>query len=489
MMVADMFEVVFGAMVAASLVATYVTNPFSRFTIIRLPYQIRLEEKIHQAVNNNTKLRVKNRWYWRWFAIYQSGLYILTTRYFHSPRSTGASVDEIIADIHELRYDPDKLLVISGDHFNGLFVRNLGVFYYPMLDRSIMSTEQDWQNRQTVYLQSAAYALGVFEKEPKLTTTIVPMGPYTATCVDFYAYPSDSLYGILFALTTLVDKQSATPYHYASAVHQLDTVPAATRLIDTYQETLATLYDHYKTTVFDPDTNLIRRDIHLSGAKDITRRYSAFYDNVIYWKTTQLAMKLGIIRGDNRQLNSLKKEILKTFWLEKQGYFLEDLSSEGTRHKYYSSDWLIVLATGFLDPLDARESAYFKHSVTYIQKHKIDHPFAIKYQQVTRAHRQFFAVRLAVASYGGDAIWSFWGMEYIKVLTLLYKHTGDTTYAERAKFHIDAYEAKMLENGGFPEVYGPDGSFLQTPLYRSIRQTGWVIGFEQARAMYRAICE
>jgi hypothetical protein len=28
---------------------------------------------------------------------------------------------------------------------------------------------------------------------------------------------------------------------------------------------------------------------------------------------------------------------------------------------------------------------------------------------------------------------------------------------------------------------------LQTWLYRSIRQTGWVIGFEQARAMRRSL--
>lgn len=472
---------------AASLAATYLTNPFSRFSIIRLPYRARLQNKARQVVDDNARLQIKNRWYWRWFAIYQSGLYILTTRYFHSPRSNGVTVDEIIDDIHELRYDPNKLLVISGDHFNGLFVRNLGVFYYPLLDRSITSTEQDWQNRQTVYLQSVAYALGVFEKEPKLTTTIVPMGRYTATCVDFYAFPSDSLYGILYALATLVGEENASPYHYAKAKHQLDTIPAALDLIKTYMPTLQALYENYHSTVFDSSTGLIRTNVHLSGAKDITRRYSAFYDNVVYWKTTQLAMQLGVVPDDPRTLSQLKKHILKTFWLESEGYFLEDLSDEGKKRKYYSSDWLIVLATGFLDPLNKKESDYYERSINYIQKQNIDKPFAIKYQQDTRAHRQFFAVRMAVASYGGDAIWSFWGMEYIKALALLYKKTGDDAYKTCAKYHIDMYEAKMLEHGGFPEVYGPDGSFLQTPLYRSIRQTGWVIGFEQARAMYDSL--
>lgn len=45
----------------------------------------------------------------------------------------------------------------------------------------------------------------------------------------------------------------------------------------------------------------------------------------------------------------------------------------------------------------------------------------------------------------------------------------------------------MLRYGGFPEVYDPNGNLLQTAFYKSILQTGWVIGFEQARAMHKAI--
>lgn len=483
-----MFEFIFGGLVAISFVTTYLTNPFSRLSIIRLPFRIHLDHQVHETIDNNTKLKVKNRWYWRWFAMYQSGLYILTTRYFHSPASNAKTVDEIIADIHTLRYDPNKLLLISGDHFNGLFVRNLGVFYYPLLDPSIPSSEQDWRDRQTVYLQTVAYALGVFTKSPRLTTTIASMGPLTATCVNYYAYPSDSLFGILYTLAVLRGEQSAAALHYNPKAHSLDTKIAASHLLADYRETLVLLYEDYKGTVLDQATGLIAKNVHLSGAKDITRRRSAFYDNVVFWKTTQLAMTLGIVPTDTVYLKKLKQQILKTFWLEDKGYFLEDLSDEGVRHSYYSSDWLIVLSTGFLDPLDTHESTYYTRSIAYIQKHKIDQPFALKYQQDTRAHRQFLPVRLAVASYGGDAIWSFWGMEYIKALVLLYKKTGDTAYKKAASYHIEKYEEKMLEYGGFPEVYDPDGKLLQTPFYRSIRQTGWVIGFEQAREMYRAFC-
>ncbi len=484
-----MFEIIFGGLVAVSLVATYVTNPFSKLSIIRLPFRIRLDLEVHETINKNAKLKVKNQWYWRWFAMYQSGLYILTTRYFHSPAASGETVDEIISDIHKLRYDPNKLLLISGDHFNGLFVRNLGVFYYPMLDAALHTTEEDWNNRQTVYLQSVAYALGVFAKNPQLTTTIVSMGPYSATCVNFYAYPSDSMYGILYALAALSGHETANPYNYGRNRHILDTNLATSHLIKQYRDTLIALYESYQNKVIDEQTGLIKRGLHLSGAKDITRRSSSFYDNVIYWKTTQLAMTLGLISTDKKYLTKLKKQIIETFWLPDEGYFMEDLSDEGIHRKYYSSDWLIVLATGFLDPLDTQESHYYKRSVDYIQREKIDQPFAIKYQQDTRAHRQFLPVRLAVASYGGDAIWSFWGMEYIKTLVLLYRLTGNKTYKQTAKYHIDKYEINMVKNSGFPEVYDPQGKLLQTPFYRSIRQTGWVIGFEQARQMYRTICE
>ncbi|HEX7483682.1 MAG TPA: hypothetical protein VF281_00870 [Candidatus Saccharimonadales bacterium] len=470
-----------------SLVATYLTNPFSRFSVIRMPYKAKLQAKVLEAVDNNKKIVMRQNIFWRMFAYFQCGIYILTTRYIHSPGSDGKNVDEIISDIHQLRYDPNRLLLISGDHFNGLFVRNLGVFYYPMLDRSIPGTKEDWHNREIVYLQTVAYALGVFQKHPKLTTTIVSMGPYSATCINFYAYPSDSLFGMMYALAALRGIESAAPHDYGDKHHKLDTQKAAKTLVSTYDATLRELYESYKSHVFDDEALLIKRDVHLSGAKDITRRYSAFYDNVVFWKTTQLAMKLGVISEDKAFLNQLKETILKTFWLEDKGYFLEDLSTEGLANHYYSSDWLIVLSTGFLDITDTTERVYYERSIEHIQTNKIDQPFALRYQSDTRAHRQFFVVRMAVASYGGDAIWSFWGMEYIKALTLLGHYTGNNQYFVDAKYHLDAYESNMLRDRGFSETYDSKGNLLKTPMYQSIRQTGWVIGFEQARVMYQAL--
>ncbi len=475
------------AAIALLALGAYLTNPFNRFTVVRRPYVAKMKNGVIKAIDENNRLRVNQNLFYVSFAIVKNAIHILNSRWHDSPASNATTVEGIMDDIYDLRFDPTKLLLTSGDHFSALFVRNLGVFYYPTLDPAIPADERRWEDRQIVYIQTLAYALGTFDKLDTLKTTIVPTGRYRATGVNFHAYPSDTMYGMLYALAALLGKESAQPMHYAHPLHTLDTVPAAKLLLKTYRESLAQHYGNYRTYAYDESTGLVRMDALMSGAKDITKRQSAFYDNVVFWKTTELAMKLALIDTDKAFLTELKQRILTTFWLEEEGYFLEDLSPEGVHGKYYSSDWLIVLATGFISPTNEAERAYFTRSVDYIRAMRIDEPFPIKYQHETRANRQFFIVRLAVAAYGGDSIWSFWGMEYLKVLLILYKTTSDAHYLKLADTYIAAYKHNMLKNNGYPEVYDKDGNLLETPLYRSIRQTGWVVGFDQVLAMRKAL--
>lgn len=483
-----MFLIITGGLVLGALiVGAYLTNPFSRYTLVRRHYRAEMVDGTMRAIDENEQLIVNQTIPFRIFAVLKNGVHIMSSRWHKSPASKATDVRGIIEDIYDLRFNPGKLLLTSGDHFSALFVRNLGVFYYPTLDRSIPATEHRWHDRQIVYLQTLAYALGVFAKQKTLATTIVPTGRHRATCVNFYAYPSDTLYGMLYALSALLGEQSAQPVRYGKAHQPLDTHDAARLLLETYGQSLSDHYMRYRTKVFDSKTGLVSERVTVSGAKDITKRTSAFYDNVIFWKTTELAMTLGLTKHDKRFLRELKRRIITTFWLEDEGYFLEDLSEEGKANKYYSSDWLIVLATGFLSPDNLEERRYFERSVAYIRHMKIDRPFAIKYQHETRAHRQFIAVRLAVASYGGDSIWSFWGMEYIKAQLLLYRATSKVEYLKEADYHIAKYESAMLRDEGFPEVYDASGSLLETPFYRSVRQTGWVIGFEQVLELRKSV--
>lgn len=472
------------ALVAGALVAfTYLTNPFTRLTLVRPTFRAHVTAAGTTVTDRNDRLVVRRGPHWRALALAACGLNVLGSRYLHSPRSRASTVDGVVADIHALRFDPDKLLLISGDHFSALFVRNLGVFYYPMLDRAVPGP--DWREREAVYLQTVGFALGAFERH-ELTTTVVPVGPRSVVCVNIYALPSDSLYGILFALAALRGDEPGRPAPYGADVHRPHTRAAAEDLLRRHGPRLAHHYRAYRAAVLDERTGLVTTRRHLSGAKDITRRRSALYDNVVLWKTSRLAAALGLVDPDEEFDNALRERVLERFWLPAEGHFLEDLSPEALAGRYYSSDWLIVLSTGFLDPADPRDRAYYERAVAHVRATGVAEPFAIRYQAETRAARQFPVVRLAVPSYGGDAIWSFWGMEYVKVLVLLHRATGDRTHLDEAGRHLAAYEAAMVENGGFPEVYGTDGAMLTTALYRSIRQTGWVIGFEQAREMYRA---
>lgn len=482
-----MLYVLLGAMSVGSLMAM-MTDPFSRLSIVRRPYVAEMRLNAIEAIDSNARLRVRTGLRYRVFGMAKNAFHILASRYSLRPRTgRGASVDRIIEEIYRLRFDPSKLLLISGDHFSSLFVRNLGVFYYPTLDTQLPATDDQWRDRQLVYLQTLAYALGVFDKTDDLATTIVPIGPWEATCVNFHSYPSDTLYGMLYALGALLGREPARAASYGEEQSVLGTREAAALLLDTYRGALIRHYLGYRRRVFDEDLGLIDPSVTMSGAKDIVKRESSFYDNVVFWKTTHLAMDLGLIPTDLNFLARLKSRILNTFWLDDDGHFLEDLSAEGTSRRLYSSDWLIVLATRFLDPESPDERHYFERSVDYIRAEGIAHPFAIKYQQERRSHRQFAVVRFAVPNYGGDSIWSFWGMEYIKTLLLLFRSTRLEGYLEEADRHIGHFEAAMRRDRGFPEVYDAQGDLLQTPLYRSVRMTGWVIGFDQVRAMRRAL--
>lgn len=466
---------------ASIITNAFLTNPFGPFPTVRTPYRARFEGDKIVVTDHSDQIHVCSNLACRGDGFAKSALYMIDSRYFHSPKSKSTTVDGIAQDIHTLRFNPENPYIISGDHFTPFYNRSLGIFYYSTLDPSIKTSDADWRNRELSYLQTFAFALSVYDKSKELSTTIVPMGGSTFTPIDVYAYPSDTMYSLLYAGAVLSGVEPAYSPFETAPLYPLRTQEAAKALLARYNGSIKQHLKEYRDKVYDPQTGLIRSDIHLSGTKDITRRENAFYDNVIYWRTLQLAQKLGLITLDKTFLDTYKQRILTTFWLPNEGHFLEDRSAASLANHYYSSDWLIVLATRFLDPSKATERPYFTRSIAYIEQTNIAEPFGVKYQNDRRKSRQFAPLRLfGTASYGGDSIWSFWGLEYIKTLLVLYKNTNDTAYLTEADRNIAAYKQEMLTYGGFPELYDARGKMYQTPVYRSVRQTGWVIGFEQA---------
>jgi hypothetical protein len=236
-------------------------------------------------------------------------------------------------------------------------------------------------------------------------------------------------------------------------------------------------------SVTDPETGLIRKDVGLSSTKDSVVRSSAFYDNVILWKTHQLAQRLGITPNNPSQLAELKQTIVKTFWLPKEGYFLEELSDLAISEKHYSSDWLIAYTTGFLDPKNPQEKEYFTRGVAYIRREKLDRPFALIYEPPGQKANLYWILKVFAPSYGTRAIWSYWGMEYANLLSTLYQATCEKSYLTEAEYQVDQYSNNIVKARGYPELYTLDGKPYVTLLYESVSQTGWVVGFEQTKAM------
>ncbi len=377
--------------------------------------------------------------------------------------------------------------MISGDHFSVLYPRSLGIFYHSLLDSRTALDKNDWQNRQEIYLKTTAYLLQVYDQSERLSTTVVPVGPRSVALLNFWAPPSDTLYSILYALAYLQDKQefSDTYPFEASTDYSLHTAQAALQLQTISSQKLKTHYDRYLRQVYDPDTGLVKKNLRLSSTKDTAKRKSAFYDNVILWKTAALAQELSIIEDNEDFLDELKTKIIAEFWDEEEGIFIEDLSERSIEESLYSSDWLIVYMTGFLDPENPEETKYFTSSLDYIRRNALNQPFALQYHADRRPWQTYLTVNLLSRNYASTTIWSNWGMEYTKLLIHISQITGEEEYLLEAGRQLDAYAYNIKRYRGYPEVYDENGDFFRTFFYKSIRRTGWVVSFEQAREMHR----
>jgi hypothetical protein len=466
-----------------TLVWIYLTNPFRKITFVKLIFSSTLIG-ITLFLFKKRDLYIHKNVFFKSFAWIKSGFHIFKNAMVAAPKAKGETIQQVITSIHKLRFNPDKPFLISGDHFSVFYPRNLGIFYYCILDPRVALNEQDWVDRERKYLQSTAFALEAFSQANELSTTIVPTGSYSVALINIFAYPSDTLYAVLHALEVMISSKSFTKnYPFESdKTFVLHTSDASNVLLDDYGEALKKLYNSYKKTVFDSKSGFIKKTIRLSSHLDTKIRHSSFYDNVIYWKTTQLAAQLGIIEKNESYLNDLKKQILETFWYEAGGYFLDDLSNEGIENKWYSSDWVIALTTGFINPLKKSELHYFEKIVVFIQKEGLDKPFPLKVIGSQTKEKDHFWVRTFASEYQDSAIWSNLGMQYIKALTLLYSATGEKKYLQSAQDGIKAYQNNILKYKGYPELYDSDGKMFRTVFYRSIRQTSWVVDFEHAQA-------
>lgn len=430
-------------------------------------------------------IRFTHKRHHKLFVYIRSGLRIAKTPVIAHEQPLQGNEEEIIKQIHTIRYSSDNPYVITGGHFHQIFVRNLGIFFNALLDPRIPSTDEDWYLRQAIALKTVAHDLKTFKLANREYTTITQINNSLYTGLDLYARPSDSLYAIIYTLAALTDDTFVENRFPTTRIakHPLQTKKAGGELLTTYTPLLRDLFKTYYQELMDPKTNLIKKSLPLASARDGIKRQSSFYDNVILWSTIQLATKFDLYAISEKALQTWKAQIIKTFWDEKTGIFLDDLSPFSQKKKLFSADSFIVTSTGFLDSKKVAERKMLSQMIRYVKKHHLDEPFPLHYSSMDLPKNLYWPVRYFAPSYMGTSIWSHWGIEYIKTLLSLAKDNPE--YLSDAKKHLLAYKNNVEKYGGYPEVYNKNGEILSTRLYRSVLHNGWVINYEQAKMLYK----
>ncbi len=467
-------------------VFSYLTNPFNRRHIIKSAYKTNIKPDGNIELIKIGELKVRSKRFFSLLATLKSGYHIMTGALSRAKKAEHPDFTEIISEIHRIRFSGKNHFLISGDHFSALYPRSLGIFYHVLLDKRTALDDKDWTDRQIIYLKTIGYALDVFSKANDISTTVVPVGPLAVTLVNIYAYPSDTLYSLLYALKVITDPSEINRlYPFGSNIPLKNNIgQAGHSLLEKYSKSLKKTYEAYENRVWDKSTGLIKENIRLSGTKDMAIRSCAFYDNVSFWRTMQLAQDLQIIDKDPSRLTSLKNEIIKNFWNNESEIFKEEKNNIKAA---YSSDWLIAYQTGFLDPHIASDRKYLTKMIGYIINHKIDQPFGLKYHNDFRGNQLYWPVRIFAQDYGSRVIWSHWGMEYIKLLAQLGYINKDKSLIIRAQKQIESYKNIIIQSKSYPEVYSPDGKPYRQGMYRSVMRTGWVVNFEQAKMMVESL--
>lgn len=448
------------------------TSPYSSDTVVKSPFTTQyVDGKI--VLTQHYTPKIYTGWWASFLGIY--GKQMVSDVWFRitSPKISGDTAAAITANIHARRFDPTKPYVISGDQFDGLYMRNLGVFYQDLLNPHTTLSPEDWHNRQRLAVQSVAYSLAAIDQLKRPVTTLLPISAHGVLAVNFFHYPSDTLFGVMSMLNQLqVDP----------ATHDV-----AIELQQQYGTGLRQAYQHYLATVRDQKTGMVRSNVHISSARDGVNRSSSFYDNVILWRTEQLATAFGLDTVSSDQSETLRQAIMQRYWDAQEGHFIDDVAP-GREHSY-SSDWLIALPTDFLHPTNAKDLEKITRISQFIDTKKLASPLPIRYTTATDKTAENFFVRTFVGSYVNTATWSYWGNLYISMQLALYKQTGQAQYIQKAQQSIDGWERVMVRDHGYPETLNDKGAMLVTPVYQSIRRNGWVVGLEAQKYQLQTMRE
>ncbi len=344
------------------------------------------------------------------------------TRFFSRSLKKGyheytGNAENICRQIVKNCYNTKKnYFMVSAGHFSEFYSRDFGWCTAPLIR---LGYETEVRN-------SLEYALQIFSKHKRITTTINPDGiPF-----DFPKPGPDSL---------------------AYTIHSLRLL-GNNNLIEKYFELLNEQILHYFNLVFDREQGLANSH-HFSSMKDHAIRRSSCYDNTL----------LAMLKKDLRDLPlvnpfeefDLNRTIKKKFWAGR--YFLDDLSGSD----YVAGDANVFpYWTGVYSSKEM-----LKASIDSIRKEGLDKPFPIKYTSARHKGMKFSIGNLFAPNYEVNSIWMHMGPLYVRLVKKINKKLFEQ--------YLKKYTQLIETHKNFLEVFSFDGQPFKTTFYKTDESMLW----------------
>ena len=284
-------------------------------------------------------------------------------------------------------------------------------------------------------LKTLNYAMNRFDKAGKITTCITPDGkPY-----DFPRMAVDSLPMLIHAIV----------------------VSDAHHIMIQHKDFLEKQIDHYFSTVFNPQTSMVKMYAHFSSMKDMAIRRSSTYDNCMVYMLQQELNLLGFhnpFKG-----HDIKAKVDKHLW--NGSYYYEDMR----RQKIVTGDAnTFPFWTGMV-----HSKAVFKKCMESIIQAKLDVPWPLKYTARHSAISRMSMYERFAGDYERDTIWMHLGMCYLDCVAKY--------YPSQLKKYMDALTKQIEENHNFLEVFTTDGKPFETHLHKCEEGMLWACKYLELR--------
>ena len=273
------------------------------------------------------------------------------------------------------------------------------------------------------------YALNRFKEHGAITTTISPRGkPF-----DFPIRAVDSLPWLIHSIRL-------SKFSY-----------------DHYQAFLNAKIAQFCSAFVNPNTGLLKPELHVSSLKDFAVRKSSGYDNCMLG---MLAEDLRNMRLDNPLRNYNYAELLQRhFW--NGNYFYDDLSKQ----EYVAGDANVFpFATGII-----KDKSMLVKAVASIRKAGLDTPLPLKYTASRKQINFIWQEQFAFSNYESNALWTHMGLLYIRLVQQIDSELADT-YLQRYKESIEKYK-------GLVEVFSEKGKPYHSWYYTADRSMLWAANY------------